>query len=177
MKHLFVIALLTFLAAGLALGQVSQNQKFYVPLTASETDTIPGTQSGGVGAGGAGWLYVGDADVVYSITSVDSVWYTTDVDYADSGYSSAAGTSAYTVGFKTYTSEYTTCTDTTLAPVNSANPKILISRVLREKGYCDYIPGARWIRIRIIAAATKQAGLAAGRVVRLNVRTFRYAGN
>ena len=174
MKHLLVIALLTF-AVGLATSQVSQNYKFFVPLVNSETDTIPGTETGGPGAGGTGWLNVGDNDVVYSVTSVDSTYYTTIVDYADTGYSAATGSSAKDVGYKSYVTTVTT--DSVAIPVNSANPKTLISRVIREKGYVDNIPGGRWIRIRIIAQSSKNAGAVADRTVRVNIRTFRYAGN
>lgn len=174
MKLLFVVLLV---APVLVFGQVAQDQKFFVPLVLNETDTVPGTQTGGAGNGGAGWLYVGDLDVVYSVTSVDSTHFTVVIDYADTGYSASSGRSAYSVGYKSYT--VTTVTDSIANFADEAAPMNFTSRVVRHKGYVDNIPGGQWIRFRLfgVNVADKFAATAAGRTVRLDVRTLRYAGN
>jgi hypothetical protein len=160
------LAVLLFVSLGNA--QVIQDHKFLVPLVNSEVDTIPGTQTGGIGNGGAGWLFVGMDDVYYTLTCVDSVQAVITFDYADSGYASASGSSAKSVGFKAATR--TVGEDSLIAVADEANPKAMVSNCLRSKqGGIDKIKGAQYIRAIITANSSKNAGLAADRTVRLHI--------
>ena len=172
--------LLVVLALLLAFSTLSYSQgegtitKFYVPLAGTAVDTVPGTHTGGA-AGAAGWLFIGMAqDVNYSITCIDSQQYTVIVDYADTGYASATGTSANDVGFKSYLA-LGISTDSVNSVANVANPKNFMSRVLRQAGGTDNIPNGLWIRFKI----TRIAGAAstASNTVRLTVALRRYAQN
>lgn len=175
MRTLMLFVALLFLVgmANVASAQPGlQATKYMVGLVINEIDTIPGTEAGGLGAGKTGWIYVGMKDVSYSIVSIDSTHYTTVVDYADSGWSPGTATSALTTGFKSYT--ITTVTDSVANFANAANPKNLTSRVLRQKGYVDNIPGGRYIRFRVEApnVASKLAAAAADRTLRLVLQTY-----
>jgi hypothetical protein len=176
MKSVFIILAL-FLATSVGFSQAEEVTKYFLTLTANETDTIPGQQVGGIGHGASGWLYIGSAkDVSYSATSVDSTHYTITVDYSDTTVSSVAGSSARTIGFKSYV--VTLVTDTVANFPNEGNPKNFTSRVLRQAGATDNIPGGRYIRFRVTApASAKVAGAAADRTIRVSVHLRRYAGN
>ena len=172
----FVVFLALVFAFSAASAQLVTNSFFRVPLVVSEVDTIPGTESGGVGNGGAGWFYVGTDDVEYSLTSQDSMGcLVVTFDYADSAYASASGSSAKVVGFKSATR--TVNEDSVSAPANVANPKQFISNVLRcRDSGTDKIKGARWIRCIITADANQTAGAAADRTVTLILRRLHYPG-
>ena len=174
MKKLIVMLGLLMFSSLPLFGQAENTLKYYVPLAGTAVDTVPGTQSGGA-AGAAGWLLIGAAkDVSYSITCIDSQQYTVIVDYADTGYTAAIGTSANDIGFKSYLA-LGISTDSVNSVANVANPKNFMSRVLRQAGGTDNIPGGRYIRFKI----TRIAGAAttASNTVRLMVHLRQYAQN
>lgn len=166
---LLVLVALLLLGTSDMLAQGSSTL-YRVPLVANANDTIPGTQSGGVGAGAAGWIYVGDDYVSASLTSQDSVnvaWY---IDYADTGYVSASTSSAKTIGH--FTVVRTAAADSMCTAVTAtwATHHGLLSKVLRGPSE-DNIPGASWIRFRLVCASTasKFAAAAADATVSLRV--------
>ena len=178
MKTLFVVILLSVFGLTSLYAQGEEVvAKYYVPLATTAVDTVPGTQTGGIGAAGAGWLYVGMAtDIVYSLVAVDSSNFTCHVDYTDTGYVSAAGTSARVVGLSTYAVNPGGSTDSVYSLASGgANPMDFESTVLRQTGGTDNIPGGRWIRFRL----TRISGAAAvaDNTIRLSVYRRRFAQN
>lgn len=175
MKKLLFVLVALILVVGLANAQtITREYYFRVPTVQNETDTIPGTQTGGIGAGGAGWLFIGTDDVEYSLMSQDSSLLTITFDYADSGYASATGSSAKSIGFKTRTR---VIGEDSLsgAAAGGANPKTMISAILRARGAATTgLEGARYIRARILGVNTAvHAGAASGRTVSLRIRCLK----
>ena len=173
---LVVVALLVVSTLAFAQGEIAV-VKYYVPLAGTAVDTVPGTHTGGTGAGGAGWLNVGMAeDIVYSLVTLDSLHFTVHVDYSDTGYASATGTSARTIGFNTYAVNVGGSTDSvTTIPTGGLNPMDFESTILRQFGGTDNIPNGRWIRFRV----TRIAGAAAvaDNTIRLSIYKRRFAQN
>lgn len=173
MKKLFAVLVMLVLVAGFANSQVVVSDRLYrVPLVLNETDTIPGTHSGGAGAGFVGWINVGSYDVEYSMTCQDSMNAYVAIDYADTGFASETAANGKDVGFKTFTRP--AAEDSLVAITNVAAPKAMISRTIRSQ-IVDNIPGARWIRFRVTVpnTASKLAATAAGATVSLRVRTIK----
>jgi len=178
MKAILIFVALVFLVSMSNAQQVIQDRFYRVPLLLNETDTVPGTQNGGAGAGGTGWLYVGPYDVEYTLTCQDSMNATIVFDYADTGYASTTGSSAKLVGHIAATR--TVNEDSLVAITDVANPAAMVSNVLRNRqGSVDKIKGASFIRARILGVnvASKLAGSVAGKTVSLRIRTLKYAGN
>lgn len=181
MRVFFLSALM--LAAALVAAQ-PLTTTYHIPFTQAEVDTIPGTESGGLGAGKTGWFYVGDDYLSYHITAFDSCVVTTVIDYSDTGYVPATGSSAKSVGFITIPTATTgfwpgtlltpfasfTAADSLAALANTANPKAASGKVLRS-AKVDLIPGARWVRWRMTAldADTVHAAAANDRILRMHI--------
>jgi hypothetical protein len=178
MKAILIFVALIFLVNMSNAQQVLTEKLYRVALVINETDTVPGNENGGIGAGGTGWLYVGPYDVEYSLTSQDSMNATILFDYADTGYISAAGSSAKLVGLQA--AARTVNEDSLVALADVANPAGMVSNILRNRlGGVDKIEGGRYLRARILGVnvGSKLAGSTAGRTVSLRIRTLKVAGN
>lgn len=178
----FVVAALVLLT-GMSMAQ-PKITTYLIPYVQNETDTIPGTHSGGLGAGKTGWHFVGDDYVQYSIHSRDSCLVRVFVDYSDTGWASATGSSAKSVGFTTLPTATTglvpgtllttfashTAADSLVAIADVANPMAFHGNYLRSPAI-DYMPGGRYIRWRVFGVNTseKHAAAAADRVLTLRV--------
>jgi hypothetical protein len=191
MKKLFVVLAALLVMVTLGSGQMLVKETVYrVPVVVAETDTVPGTEVGGIGASGTGWLYVGNNMVKYSITGYDSAHFKTYVDYADSGWAPAANRSAGATGFMTIGTINTavldtrgagplypgtavlapfnyTCTDSVIYCPDVANPTWNYGRVLRGPVW-DLMPGGKWIRFRILGI-TKHVVLPTKGILKLTV--------
>lgn len=185
MKILLAVLMAIALLSGVAVGQTSYT--YYAPLSAvNTTDTIPGTHSLG-GAGKAGWHYIGDDFVSVSFRAVDSTLCRVQIDYSDTGYVSATGSSAKSVPFRTIPTAVTdgywpgtatlafaswTAIDSLANIADAANPSMFRSRVLRDENF-DFLPGGKYIRFRVFVPneASKIAAAASDQQLRITINT------
>jgi hypothetical protein len=162
------------LAAVVLFGATAYSQatvlKYRVPLVLNEIDTVAGTESGGLGNGKCGWIFVGDDYVYAALTAQDSVNVQWAIDYADSAWGPQTGGSAKVTGFKTITAVAASDSMCTAVTAEWADHFGLLTRELRSP-VTDVIPGAKWIRFRVKVpnVSSKMAASAADATVTLKV--------
>lgn len=167
MKNIILALVALLLVTGLTYAQpnLERSVKYMVPLVQNETDTIPGTESGGLGNGKVGWMRVDGDDVYLTYSAVDSVQVNLYVDYADSGYSPGTGTSSYAIPFGTVA----VAAGDTLNSAAAASKMGIVVRTIRNP-ITNSIGGARYVRFRAFALNNANfAGLASDRVIRVTV--------
>lgn len=171
-KTLFILVALV-LVVGLVYAQpnLTKTTKWMVYVSAKNTtDTIPGHQSGGLGAGSAGWINIGTDDAYVTYFACDSVNSLVYVDYADTGYGSAANSSAKSVPFETIT----VAAGDTLAAMDGTGDMAQVTRIIRNQ-ITNNIDGARYIRFRVFNLDADNFAAAAGdRVIRLVLTQIRH---
>lgn len=166
MKKLLFVFVAMLLIVGLASAQapnVERVSKYFVYVSAkATTDTIPGHQVGGPGAGSSGWIYIGGDDAYVSYWALDSVQSNVYVDYADTGVSAS---SAAVIPFKTVT----VAAGDTLATMDETSDIGIVARTLRNP-ISNSIAGARYLRFRVFNLNNDNfAAAAADRVIRLTL--------
>lgn len=173
MKNILITFVALLLVTGIASAQQGVDiQKSYVyyisKITKNTHDTIPGNEVGGTGHGKVGWLFVDNDNVDMIVTAQDSVNIYWTVEYCDSGYVGATGTSAYDVGHKTVTR--TVAADTLYTKTTGA-----LGKVLRDRNAgTDVIPGARWIRLDFFATNSDEQKLkSTGYAFKVKIRRWK----
>jgi hypothetical protein len=167
MKSFIVVLVALLLVSSLAYTQPRIDLPGFISradvIVKNTSDTIPSTA-----AGAAGWYFVGNDNVSIGLTALDSVNIHFKIEYADSGYGAATGSSAKSVG---HVSRARVVGEDTLYTKTVG----FYGKTIRDaRAAINLIPGGRYFRVIVTATNTDEQALKAGAYpYRLKVNVWR----